>query len=58
MKMEYRFWTYLICREPYQVVGHYEWGADVSANSIRDETPFQPAGIMDPDPAPKWIPGP
>jgi hypothetical protein len=58
MKMEYRFWTYLICREPYQVVGHYEWGADVSANSIRDETPFQPAGIVDPDPAPKWIPGP
>lgn len=58
LKLEHRFWTYLICREPYLVMGHFEWGTDVAVSSVRDEVPFQPPGIQEPQPEPKWVPGP
>ena len=58
MRLEHRFWTYLICREPYVILGHYEWGTDVIVSSVRDEPPFQPPGLQDPSPAPVWVPGP
>jgi hypothetical protein len=58
MRLEHRFWTYLICRAPYVILGHYEWGTDVTVSSVRDEPPFQPPGLQDPVPAPVWVPGP
>jgi hypothetical protein len=58
MRLESRFWTYLICRAPYQVVGHFEWGADASVTSVRDEPPYAPSGLADPAPEPKWFAGP
>lgn len=58
LRLEHRFWTYLICQEPYAVLGHFEWGTDVDVSSVRDEDAFRPAGLQDPLPAPTWIAGP
>jgi hypothetical protein len=49
----YEFWTYLVCVDPYYVVGHYEWSfeitVDIAANKFDPATP--------PAPTVKWVPG-
>ncbi|MBI3702719.1 MAG: hypothetical protein HY244_02425 [Rhizobiales bacterium] len=32
-KREFKFWTYVICPEPYKVLGHWEWAFTIAVNS-------------------------